>query len=261
MKTRTRFCLWVVVVGFAFPNLALATHAWGPYHWARTGNPFTLSLGDNVSSAWDAYLSEASLDWSRSAVFDSTIVVGGTTPKRCRPKSGRVEVCNAIYGGNGWLGLAQIWIDGGNHITQGIVKLNDTYFNTATYNTPGWRRLVMCQEPGHALGLDHQDENSTNANLGSCMDYTNNPLGPPSNEHPNQHDYEQLDGIYAHVDSYVTLGYKALGAPSLARNRAWRSGQWGRLIRSTHGGLTELYEMDAGDGRHRVFTHVIWAQE
>jgi hypothetical protein len=27
----------------------------GNYHWARTSNPFTLKLGDNVSSAWDSY--------------------------------------------------------------------------------------------------------------------------------------------------------------------------------------------------------------
>lgn len=27
-----------------------ATHAWGNYHWARTINPFTLKVGDNVSS-------------------------------------------------------------------------------------------------------------------------------------------------------------------------------------------------------------------
>ncbi len=35
----------------------------------------------------------------------------------------------------------------------------------------------MCQEIGHDFGLDHQDENFNNPNLGTCMDYTNDPLG------------------------------------------------------------------------------------
>jgi predicted Zn-dependent protease len=58
----------------------------------------------------------------------------------------------------------------GSHIVQGTTKVNDTYFNTATYNTRAWRQLVMCQEVGHTFGLDHQDETFNNPNLGSCMD-------------------------------------------------------------------------------------------
>ena len=173
----------------AFVSSASATHSWGGYHWARTSNPFTLQLGDNLSSAWDAYLATTTSDWSLSTVLDSTIVPGGTTAKSCRPTQGRVEVCNSTYGNNGWLGLAQIWVSG-SHITQAIVKVNDTYFNTLTYNTTAWRNLVMCQEVGHTLGLDHQDTNFTNANLGTCMDYTND---PSTNQHPNGHDYEELD--------------------------------------------------------------------
>jgi hypothetical protein len=37
-------------------------------------------------------------------------------------------------------------------------------------------------------------------------------------------------------------------------------GQWGRLIRSTRNGRTELYELDFGGG-HKIFTFVIWADE
>src|SRR4029453_1923478 len=65
------------------------------------------------------------------------------------------------------------------------------------YNSNAWRQLVTCQEVGHTFGLDHQDENFTNANLGTCMDYTND---PSTNQHPNQHDYDQLEAIYAHLD-------------------------------------------------------------
>jgi hypothetical protein len=48
---------------------------------------------------------------------------------------------------------------------------------------------VSCQEVGHTLGLDHQDENFNNANLGTCMDYKNN---QSTNQHPNKHDYDQF---------------------------------------------------------------------
>lgn len=182
-----------------------ANHSWGGYHWARTANPFTLKVGDNVGSAWDAYLTEAIADWSKSSVLDLTIATGGSNPKNCRPTAGRLEICNSKYGNTGWLGIAQIWLTGG-HISQAITKLNDTYFQSSTYNTPAWRRLVMCQEIAHDFGLDHQDENFNNGNLGSCMDYTNDPDGPPSNEHPNQHDYDQLVTIYSHLDSTTTVG-------------------------------------------------------
>src|SRR5512134_2807423 len=128
--------LAVVVTTFtSFVGAATANHAWGNYHWARTSNPFTLKLGDNMTSAWDAYLATASSDWSASSVLDTTIVAGSNPrPKNCRPVLGRVEVCNAKYGNNGWLGIAQIWANG-SHITQGVAKMNDTYFNTPSYNT------------------------------------------------------------------------------------------------------------------------------
>src|SRR5215213_1589859 len=113
----------------AFSPLAQANHSWNGYHWARTANPFTLKLGDNVSSTWDSHLATTSSDWSKSTVLDTTIVAGGANPKNCRPSGGQVEVCNSTYGNNGWLGLAQIWVSG-KHITQGTTKVNDTYFNT-----------------------------------------------------------------------------------------------------------------------------------
>src|SRR5688572_31754287 len=69
----------------------------------------------------------------RSTLFPYTTLFRSAKGK-CRPTAGRIEVCNAAYGNNGWLGIAQIWISGA-HITQGTTKLNDTYFNTDTYNT------------------------------------------------------------------------------------------------------------------------------
>jgi hypothetical protein len=238
---------------------SFANHSWGGYHWARTSNPFTLKVGDNVSSAWDPYLVEAISDWNGSIVLNLTKVDGSTRARQCRPTAGRIEVCNERYGNTGWLGIAQIWLDG-LHITQAITKLNDTYFNTQTYNKPEWRRLVTCQEVAHDFGLDHQDENFDNPNLGSCMDYTSAPLGPPSNEHPNAHDFEELVDIYTHLDSGTTVGSALPNAmpPAMGQIDFENPSQWGRLVRASANGRVQVFELDFGRG-HKVVTHVFWA--
>ena len=261
--TRRRSLVFVLALlaMTALATVTFAHHSWRKFHWARTTNPFTIKLGDNVSSAWDTYLRTASSDWSQSSVLDTSVVTGQSNPSTCAPTLGRVEVCNAAYGSTGWLGVASVWTSG-SHITQGTTKLNDTYFAQARYNTPAWRQMVTCQEVGHNFGLDHQDENFNNLNLGTCMDYSNDPSGTAgtngtlANLHPNQHDYEQLATIYGHVDSTATVGQKA----NPGANAPGRAGdpQWGLLIRTTNGGRTQLFEKDLGGG-HKVFTFVIWA--
>jgi hypothetical protein len=250
-----------LLVGLSAAHVTEATHSWGFYHWMRTNNPIALSVGDNVSSTWDVYLNTAISDWNTSStpsVVRLSKVSGLTNPKNCRPVAGRIEVCNAKYGNNGWLGVAQIWING-DHIKQAVAKMNDTYFNTAPYNTPAWRRLVMCQEIAHDFGLDHQDENFSNPNLGTCMDYTNNPGGPPSNEHPNAHDFEQLGVIYAHLDAAFTSFTKAImgegqdkAEPDFSELK-----EWGREVRRDSRGRVSRYERDLGKGK-KVITHVLW---
>ena len=156
-SSSTRSLIVALLLATGLGAFVSADHSWGGYHWARTSNPFILKTGDNVSSIWDTHLDFAISDWNFSSVLDLQKVAGGTNPRRCRPTAGRIEVCNAAYGFNGWLGPAQIWISGG-HITQAVAKMNDTYFNTSTYNKSEWRQLVMCQEVAHDFGLDHQDE-------------------------------------------------------------------------------------------------------
>src|SRR5262249_44732862 len=143
--------------------------------------------------------------------LDATIIGGGTKPKPCRPTSGQDEICSANYGNTGWLGLAQIWVTGGTHITQGVVKNNDYYFgnSTYTYNKPAEMQHRICQEIGHTLGLDHQD--TSGISLNTCMDYYHNTSASDmKSTHPNKHDYDELDTIYAHLDSFSTVG-TALG--------------------------------------------------
>lgn len=243
-----------------FTSSARADHSWGSYHWSRISSPFTLKLGDNLSSSWDPYVQTTSSDWSVSSVIDTIIVPGATNARRCRPVSGRVEICNYSYGKNGWLGLAQIWVSG-NHITQGVTKVNDTYFATAQYNTNAWKNMVLCQEVGHIFGLDHQDENFDNGNLNTCMDYTSDPT---SNQHPNQHDYDELGIIYAHTHSLTTVQSSIQKLPLgssitkgvLSSDFENRS-EWGKELKNN--GHTAQYERDFGNG-NKLITFIILTQ-
>ena len=55
-KMKKLVALAVLVTTFAsFVGAATANHSWGNYHWARTSNPFTVKLGDNVTRVWDSY--------------------------------------------------------------------------------------------------------------------------------------------------------------------------------------------------------------
>ncbi len=252
------FGISILLLLSVFVSVAYANHSWGGYHWARTANPFTLKLGDNLNTvAWDASLALASTDWTMSSVLDTTVVTGNGT-RNCKATSGTVQVCNASYGNNGWLGLAQIWISG-SHITQGVAKMNNTYFNLTKYDTTAWRNFVMCQEVGHTFGLGHNDEIFDNANKGTCMDYTND---PSTNQHPNQHDYDQLGTIYgSHTDGSTTLSTQKAGASARAQNGDFEnaSDDWGNEIRKDSRGKSSLFERNLDNG-NKVFTHVFWAE-
>jgi hypothetical protein len=228
----------------ALAPTAAASHSWNGYHWARQSNPFTVKVGDNVSSAWDRYLTAAAADWSANTggnPLNAAVTTGRTTGKQCRPTVGRVEVCNAAYGKRGWLGLASISVNGG-HITQGTAQMNDTYYVTAKYNTPFWRGAVMCQEVGHTFGLDHQDESG--ADLHTCMDYASAP--DADNTKPNAHDYDELALIYAHLDGSTTVG--------LSARREARPYRTDRTDKRRTSRIVERF----ADGSQRV-TFIYWA--
>ena len=254
ISRRALILVSALAVTAALPLTASANHSWGGYHWARTANPFTLKLGDNVTSTWDPYLVTTSTDWTASSVLNTTIVPGGSrSAKLCDATAGQVQVCNAKYGNNGWLGIASIWASG-SHITKATVKVNDTYYSTAYYNTAAWRNLVMCQEVGHTFGLGHQDEDFANANLDTCMDYSNL---PESNQQPNAHDFEQLASIYAHLDATSTVASTPATSPSAGAGDV-ADAAWGRLVQVTNHGRGAWYERDLGSG-DVLLTHVFWA--
>lgn len=264
--------LFALAVSF-FPASAIASHSWGSYHWARTTPQFTLKLGDNLTSAnWKGHLAQTSSDWNSGNSPLLTAIVAGTGGKNCRMVAGTAQVCNRTYGNNGWLGLASINITGGVHITQGSAKLNDTYFNTSTYNNPNERLHVMCQEVAHTFGLGHTSEDGSSQN--TCMDYFSNTganAGSTLSTKPNAHDFQQLGIIYAHLDSSSTVAM--LAAAAAASNAEHGRGQaqaadditddpnsWGQLISQSNNGRGSTYERFHSDGT-KTLTHVFWTIE
>ncbi|MBA3387323.1 MAG: hypothetical protein H0T95_12040 [Chthoniobacterales bacterium] len=258
--TRKRSLIVAAVVSAiaTFAGVAYASHSWSGYHWARTANPFTLKLGDNLTTAdWKSHLSQTSSNWNSGNSAVLTAIVAGQSNKRCSMVAGTTQVCNGRYGNNGWLGLASINISNGTHITQGSAKLNDTYFDTATYNNPNEREHVMCQEVAHTFGLDHQSTDGSSQN--SCMDYFSNTganAGSTASTKPNAHDFEELNIIYAHLDSTNTVAATTASASEVTED----PNTWGQLVSQSRNGRTSTYEKFNSDGS-KTATHVYWTEE
>lgn len=258
-RRRTLLAAVVLTSVAIFASVAFASHSWGGYHWARTSNPFTLKIANTTTNGWSTYFNTAVSDWNSSTVMNLAPYLS-TASRRCPMVAGTVQVCNNTYGNNGWLGLASINIVDGTHITQGSAKMNDTYFNTSTYNNPNEKLHVMCQEIGHTFGLDHQSTNGSSQN--TCMDYFSNTganAGSTLSTHPNQHDYDQLVTIYTHLDSSTTLAAgatQAAGASEVTNDPS----SWGQLVSQSANGRSSTYERGNFDGSKTV-THVFWTQE
>lgn len=261
-------CLAVgAAVTLGYGNIVRADHAWGDYHWARTTTSFDLVVINSTTTEWDGYVSAATGDWSSSTVLNMVEDPSGSTDDKlrrsCPAPAGQVRICNLAYGRNGWLGIAGISIDSNSHIVSGYTKLNDTYFSLSFYDNFDWRQSVTCQELGHNVGLDHQDEDFNNTSLKSCMDYQDPPW--PS---PNQHDYEQLQTIYGHTDSYNSYtgdgggGGGGCNAPPGKGCNKSGIGQgeeergWGISL-GRRGNHEKFLRIDPDGTRH--FTFVTWA--
>lgn len=273
MHRRYLSLVLLVLVVAAVPMYA--GHAWGTYHWSKPGAQVTAPVVMNISGQWPNFASRVMSDWNKSGVIESPWSYGAiSSVKRCTSETGKIEVCNATYGQNGWLGIAGISLSGG-HIIKGYTKLNDTYYNTAKYNTPEWRQMVFCQEIGHDYGLGHTDETFDNYNHGTCMDYTNAPGGGtyngvnygPSNLYPNQHDYDQLATIYGH--SGATLPFDEITADA-TRPRKFEevmadADQWGTPIHFNEAGMPTVFFLKTGVNHegHAMgnLMHVFWAPE
>jgi len=119
-------------------------HSWGPrnpkrpaYHWPSDKlNPATSNetVGYDVLGAvadWNGLGTPIQMNLVTSGAVDIRIIEGGTA-------------------NSGWLGLAQIWLDGG-HITQGVVTMNTDLLDGPYAYLEYAKQHILCQEAGHIL--------------------------------------------------------------------------------------------------------------
>ena len=99
------------------------------------------------------------------------------------------------------------------------------------------------------------------------MDYSRD---PSTNQHPNQHDYDELAAIYAHLDTSNTLlssGTNSAGNSSGAGKPDSENqdgdlsdpSAWGNSLKKDSRGNDSLFVRDFGNGK-KVFTFVIWTE-
>ena len=130
-----------------------------------------------------------STDWDANVEIDSGVFIPN-----------EIHVCNDFFGVDiGWVGLSITWfIPATGEIIVAQTLLNDDFLqdpgNTTWFNNAA-RQLVVCQEVGHGLGVDHQN----GRNKQTCMNRFFG-VGDSAFIDPNQHDFDQLAKIYSGGD-------------------------------------------------------------
>lgn len=140
-----------------------------------SNNGLQLMILNALDSDWYSFFDQAVADWDNGSPDVLTLSTSVVSPdSACQPLDGVMKVCNGDYGDNGWRGLNTAVITATGTITSSIAQMNEFYLSK---ESDARKQYTMCHEIGHGFGLGHVDENFDNKDLGTCMDYTNNPEG------------------------------------------------------------------------------------
>mmetsp|Transcript_32771 Transcript_32771/g.70785 ORF Transcript_32771/g.70785 Transcript_32771/m.70785 type:complete len:287 (+) Transcript_32771:173-1033(+) len=147
-----------------------------------------LTLRNALDDTWQDEFDAAVADWQES---DALVLTAEKVEvdHDCKRVDGVMVVCNANFGATGWVGINENSIQRGV-IVSSVSKMNEYYLLNAEYDH---RRYTMCHELGHGFGLPHTDENPYNANLGNCLDYTDD---PDENLYPGDVNMRKLSNMY-----------------------------------------------------------------
>eukprot|EP00980_Cylindrotheca_fusiformis_P008928 scaffold1901_cov126-Cylindrotheca_fusiformis.AAC.4 len=158
-------------------------------------NGLTMEILNALDDSWQTIFQLAIADWDFGSPDALTL---STTPVAqdpdCSPVNGKVKVCNGDYGEQPWRGIAVCMVGGNGNYQNCACKMNDYYLKNGGDDL---RQYTMCHEVGHGFGLPHTDEDFNNADLGNCLDYTENFAFSKS---PDASNYQKLAEFYGVVD-------------------------------------------------------------
>lgn len=166
----------------------------GAPYWPSEGKGLTVTVINALDDKWQSTFSRAVMDWNKgsSSVAKSVSIMeeAGTYDPNCKAPENKIMVCNGDYGETKWRGITESTEDFQGLIYSTTARMNEYYL--LNMDSGAWL-YTMCHELGHTIGLAHTDENFNNADLGDCMDYTNN-LG--TNAKPTSLNFQKLFALY-----------------------------------------------------------------
>ena len=234
------------------------------------------------SLLWKPFLKQVISDWNENGTLKiiekKTKTNGKEKIMSCNNSplfyNGFVNIVNGSWSDEKWEGLAR-WRSRGGHIQSVVVLMNEFYlFNEKKPSNSNDlnRRQTLCHEIGHALGLNHQDENHFNRNTGSCMDYSSKieggPFYGPSNVAPNAIDFQSLKEAYTSNDKNrrSTNNVKNRRRKKLRKRKRLRFKDEGRKRRKDNSRALVHFdsqyfgsivnEVKCGDTIHRTYEYI-----
>jgi hypothetical protein len=165
----------------------------GTIRWKNDGNGLRLEILNALDDSWQSILEQAVDNWDNGSPIDSLTLSITPIPYEmsCKAETDKLKVCNGNYGDTAWRGANEVLLNRRNHqILSSAARMNEYYLK---YDDADQKLYTMCHEIGHGFGLPHSDEDFLNADLGNCMDYTENPV---ANKQPDTSNFEFLADLY-----------------------------------------------------------------
>jgi hypothetical protein len=150
--------------------------------WHQTyGDSLKIEILNALDDAYDEYLETTVSAWNASSLMELTI---RKIPQdvACQPEPGKIKVCSAYYGNNGWRGQGHVYLRG-RFINAATIQLNDyKVFD------PDPIQYELCHLLGHSLGVYHADE--------GCLVPSINDVVGDDNLHPSAESLIDLEELY-----------------------------------------------------------------